>query len=140
MFLKYLGMLTSWCDAIECLSSQFQYHKDVCWSSDIFRLSSISSEGDKELYCFWKESRLTWKRQFCQMGSLLSRTVLWKSYLTGTCLNSISFSKQCRCWLHLSGVGMYHLITRSRKMNIDRGEKVLIFVNRSVTDSTWWQT
>lgn len=89
---------------------------------------------------FLKESRLTWKRQFCQMGSLLSRAVLWRSYLTGTCLNSISFSQQCRCWLHLSGVGMYHLITRSRKMNIDWGEKVLIFVNRSVTDLTWWQT
>lgn len=122
MFLRYLGTLTSWTDAIECLSSQFQYHKEVWWSIDIFRLFSISSEATVN-FIVLKESRLTWKRQFCQMGSLLSITVLWSSYLTGTCLNSISFSQQYQCWLHLSGVGMYHLITRSRKMNIDWGKK-----------------
>lgn len=139
MFLRYLGTLTSWTDAIECLSSQFQYHKEVWWSIDIFRLFSISSEATVNFIVFEGI-------EIDLETSILSNGITAEYYCTMEKLSNRDLPEQ---HLILPAIPMLIALIWCRNVSFNYkkpqdeyrlGEKVLIFVNRSVTDSTWWQT
>jgi hypothetical protein len=114
-----IGTLT-----LSCNDLDFSCHRDAnfirkcildCWRSS----SHLLHKGDGKLYCFWG----------IEIDLDTSDLVKWDLMLAGRCFGAVTRfrrvlnSSHWRCWLYLSGVGLYHLITRSRKTNIDWGNR-----------------